>query len=213
MDAKTVMDKVDDIKDKMTAKKLIAYNKLDEFVDYAEEYGENLKNLFLIAVVASTIMFSNNYMLWFAVILVVTLIYLLPVVKQYIEFKQTKATLDSIDLTLIGRTLEKEDTLNRRSAYDLLEEYVTSCFEREVLIFHNFKKDDIINSQMEDELLRELVDATVENMSPLVRRKLEIYFGDGQVEIIMSKICFITVSLFAANSKKELLRSAKSMNT
>ena len=52
-------------------------------------------------------------------------------------------------------------------------------------------------------MLNSLLNSVASELSPILRDKLELYYGD-QLDIILGRKCFITVSLFVANNNKNL---------
>ena len=211
MDANNVLDAVDNVKESIKSREHRVSTASKSFLRKISDFLSRNKYTILVLSVILSIVLSSNPFLWLTTILGASILYMVPILKEYIEYKKEKELMDSIDLTLIGHTLEKEDTLNKRSLYDLLSEYVTNCFERDVIIFFNLRPGDVVNSKLEEELLEELEDSAIRNMGPLLRKKLELYFGKGRVDIIIGRLCFLTVSIYAANSKKNIL-SSKPLN-
>ena len=212
MGVNDVLDSIDKAKENIEIQEQIVQEETKDFIEKFFILERRILNELLVLINIIVLIATDNSMLWLAVILGSTLIYVLPKLNSYLEYKKEKETIDSIDLSLIGNSLEREDVMNKRSVYDILSEYVTNTFENSVLVYHNIKPGDIINTQLEDLLLKELLENMVSNISPIVRRKFELYVGDDQVDIIMGRLAFLTVSIYAANSKKEIL-SSKPLNT
>lgn len=206
-----VLNSIDKAKENIEIKEAVVEEEVRTFTQDFLEFESKFRNYIIVIINILTIFISSNTYLWLTVMLGSALLYILPILNEYLEYKKEKEMLDSIDINLIGNSLEREDTLNKRSAYDILSEYVINRFENDVLIYHNIKSGDVINSKMEDMLLKDLIESTTANLSPIVRRKFELYFGMGRVDTIIGRLCFITVSMYAARSKKDIL-SMKPMN-
>lgn len=66
------------------------------------------------------------------------------------------------------------------------------------------QNEKITNSKAENKLINELKDSLASNMSPSLRRKIELYYGEGRVEYILSIKCLTYITSIAANSKRAI---------
>ena len=58
-------------------------------------------------------------------------------------------------------------------------------------------------------MLADLISSVSENLSPVMRRKFELYYGPGMTDLLATK-CYITVSLYSANEKKPIYDNGNS---
>ena len=131
-----------------------------------------------------------------------SLLYGMILLKDYLEHKKELDRIKTLDIELIGSSKKSQDW-SKRSASDLLGEYVEECFNRDVLFFYPIQPDDYIDPETENKLLNELLDSAAANLSPSMTRKLGMYFGEDNVMMIIGRKCLVTVTLFVAtrNSK------------
>ena len=103
--------------------------------------------------------------------------------------------MNSLDVKLLS---DKETGIDK-----ILSDYVEECFARDVLFFRG-DTDSYINNKSENEMLNQLLDVCAANISPLMREKLEQYYGEGNVDKIIGRKCFSTVTVFVANKNKNI---------
>ena len=145
----------------------------------------------LILVLAASIITGNiwTYAFWGSVL------YWFILKHRKMQYKIEKDKLDMIDLKNIG----SGEDIN-----SILASFVAQCFERDVLFFRGLKDKEYINSKDEQSLLDGLLDSVVRNMSPSLRTKIDIYYGEGRTDIIISRICYQTVTMFVATNNKAI---------
>ena len=92
---------------------------------------------------------------------------------------------------------------NKETITRIIDEYIENCFDRDVIFFRGIS-NEYINSITEKELLKELIDNCITNMSPLIRKKLGLYFGEENIDIMIGRRCFSIVSMFVAQHNKNI---------
>ena len=124
------------------------------------------------------------------------IIYLLILKKEKNDHEKEMDYLKLIDFKLLD---DSEDSLS-----SILDKYINDCFNRDVIFFRGIKDKEYINTKDEKEMLDTLMNSAVANISPLLRKKIDLYYGEGQSDIIIGRKCFIAVSLFVANNNKAI---------
>lgn len=124
------------------------------------------------------------------------IVYLLIIKKEKNNDEKELNYLNSIDFKLLD---DAEDSLS-----SILDRFITDCFNRDVIFFRGIKDKEYINSKDEKEILDNLMNSVISNISPLLRKKIDLYYGEGQSDIIIGRKCFVIVSLFVANNNKAI---------
>ena len=124
-----------------------------------------------------------------------TVLYLLVELHRYLNYKMKRNDMNSIDVKLLS---DKDTGIDK-----ILSDYVEECFARDVLFFRG-DTENYINNKSENEMLNQLLDVCAANISPLMREKLEQYYGEGNVDKIIGRKCFSTVTVFVANKNKNI---------
>jgi len=124
-----------------------------------------------------------------------TVLYLLVELHRYLNYKMKRNDMNSLDVKLLS---DKETGIDK-----ILSDYVEECFARDVLFFRG-DTENYINNKSENEMLNQLLDVCAANISPLMREKLEQYYGEGNVDKIIGRKCFSTVTVFVANKNKNI---------
>lgn len=133
-------------------------------------------------------------------------VYLCRLLKQYFYFKVEQYYLNQIDLNLLGFDQRGQNVLDKRSVQTLLSEFIENVFTQEVLFYRGFNPNEYINSVVEKELLDELLDRINRSMSIYLRKKISIYFGENNIDIIIGRLCFNIVSIYIANHNKTIYK-------
>jgi hypothetical protein len=120
---------------------------------------------------------------------------------NYLKFKKEKTLMDEIDIDLIKMYNPKNP---KNTITNILGEFVEDIFNRDILFFEGFKSDEYINSSKEQELLEGLIDRCTIMMSPLLRKKLGLYFGEENIDIIIGRQCFSIITMFVASHNKNI---------
>ena len=124
-----------------------------------------------------------------------TVLYLLVELHRYLNYKMKRNDMNSLDVKLLS---DKDTGIDK-----ILSDYVEECFARDVLFFRG-DTENYINNKSENEMLNQLLDVCAANISPLMREKLEQYYGEGNVDKIIGRKCFSTVTVFVANKNKNI---------
>jgi hypothetical protein len=130
------------------------------------------------------------------------MLYSLILLKKYLDFRIHKEEMDSIDLDRL--LLSNDDPLKKEGVSELIGNYVEDCFNRDVLFFNVFKDDDYIDESTEKRLLSELCDSAAANMSRTMRDKLALYYGRDNLDIIIGRKCFATITMFVAKHNHKI---------
>lgn len=136
----------------------------------------------------------NTYGLWG------TVLYLLTIIYRFISLKMDLYKADRVDL-------EELKKLNDITKPSVLDSIIEDCFNRNLLMFHtrNFMKKGYINSKEEQLMVNDLLDNLAYYITPYVKKKLEIYYGDNLERIITEKVV-IRVALYASDHNKDFVQ-------
>jgi hypothetical protein len=121
--------------------------------------------------------------------------------NRLVDHKIEQDQLDSLDIQFYNST--KDPNL------DPLDSYVDDCFTRYLVIYKGYAQGIYITDKEEKNIMKELVDSVARSISPIMRKKFEMYYGRGNMDEIMSQKCFIRVSLYVANNNKQLYVDAE----
>ena len=185
-----IMRKLDD-------SKLSISNKISSLSDNSKNAYKSVSNYIInhkgksILVVSFLLSLMDNYIWLFWG----TVLYLLVELHRYLNYKMKRNDMNSLDVKLLS---DKETGIDK-----ILSDYVEECFARDVLFFRG-DTDSYINNKSENEMLNQLLDVCAANISPLMREKLEQYYGEGNVDKIIGRKCFSTVTVFVANKNKNI---------
>jgi len=130
-----------------------------------------------------------------------SIIYLTISIRQYVRNKIEQETLNNIDLDRWGDYTEGS---NKKTIMDIIGEYVESCFDRDVLFFNVINHDDYIDTETERQLLNELLDSALVNMSDQIRSKLALYTGSENLTRLIARRCMMTITIYVANHNKNI---------
>lgn len=125
-----------------------------------------------------------------------SILYTFILINRKLEYQREKDKLAIIDLDKLG---DGEEGLK-----SLLTTFVSDCFERDVLFFRGIKDKEYINTKDEQDMLNSLLESVASNMSPSLRAKLDMYYGQGRTDIIVGRMCYQVVSIFVANNNKQI---------
>ena len=185
-----IMRKLDD-------SKLSISNKISSLSDNSKNAYESVSNYIinhkgksrLVVSFLLSLMDSCIWLFWG------TVLYLLVELHRYLNYKMKRNDMNSLDVKLLS---DKDTGIDK-----ILSDYVEECFARDVLFFRG-DTENYINNKSENEMLNQLLDVCAANISPLMREKLEQYYGEGNVDKIIGRKCFSTVTVFVANKNKNI---------
>ena len=139
------------------------------------------------------------YALWGSILYAFTLI------VYMIHYKIDKEQLDRIDLEYFNK-------LNITNGEDnILDNYVDDCFKRYLILFEGYRGNGYINSKQENAMLKGLIESVSSNLSPLLIKKLEMYYGKDRVGNILAEKCYIKITIYVASQNKNIY--SESTNT
>lgn len=139
------------------------------------------------------------YALWGSILYAFTLI------VYMIHYKIDKEKLDRIDLEYFNK-------LNITNGEDnILDNYVDDCFKRYLILFEGYRGNGYINSKQENAMLKGLIESVSSNLSPLLIKKLEMYYGKDRVGNILAEKCYIKITIYVASQNKNIY--SESTNT
>ena len=129
-----------------------------------------------------------------------SILYILTLMKSLVDHKIEKDRLDSIDIEYFERA--------NKDLEDPLDGYVDLCINEYMILFRGYRESAYITDKEEALIRKEVLDLIAANMSPLMRRKFELYYGEGRLIEILARKCFIRISLFVADNNKKLYQEA-----
>ena len=122
------------------------------------------------------------------------LIYISLLLRELLDHKKEKDDLDSIDLSYF-QTADKD-------LEDPLDGYVDMCINEYMLLNRGYQNESYIKEKEEAEIRKGVIELLATNMGPSIKKKFELYYGNGQVESILARKCFIRIALYVANINK-----------
>ena len=180
------------ITNKLSELKFKIKNFIIKYYNAGLDWISDHKGISLIAAFVLMIFLTKEY----GIALFGIIIYLLILKKEKNDHEREMDYLKIIDFKLL------DDTENGLSS--ILDKYINDCFNRDVVFFRGIKDKEYINTKDEKDMLDTLMNSAISNISPLLRKKIDLYYGEGQSDIIIGRKCFIVVSLFVANNNKAI---------
>lgn len=128
------------------------------------------------------------------------IIYGMIMLRELLNHKKEHDELTSLDIHYFETA--------SKNLEDPLDGYIDTCINEYMLIYQGYKDTEYINSEMEKEIRKEVLELVASNIGPLMKKKFEMYYGHGRVEAILARKCFLRISLYVANVNKTLHQSA-----
>lgn len=153
-----------------------------------------------ISILIMTIIFLIFGIDWLHSVLSGTILYVLTLMKSLVDHKIEKDRLDTIDIEYFEKA--------NKDLEDPLDGYVDLCINEYMILFRGYKEAAYITDKEEALIRKEVLDLIASNMSPLMKRKFELYYGEGRLLEILARKCFIRISLFVADNNKKLYQEA-----
>lgn len=175
-------------------KNILASGIKDVIKDTIDNKG---KSIFIFVIIMGLLGELWTYAFWGSIL------YTFILINRKMEYQREKDKLAIIDIDKLNNGEE--------SLKAILTSYVSECFDRDVLFFRGLQDKEYINTKDEQEMLNALLESVASNMSPSLRTKLDMYYGQGRTDIILGRMCYQFVSLFVANNNKQIY-SAKVPN-
>lgn len=133
-----------------------------------------------------------------------SIVYLVYIVKNYIQHRIRKERLESIDIERLGKTIDNKNVVLKKSISDILNDYIEDCFDRDVLFFAPVQRDDYIDHEVEKQMLNSLLDSAISNMSEDIRILISTYYGEDSFNKILGRKCMGIITIFVAQHNKNI---------
>lgn len=161
---------------------------------------ENTELLITIMCLIALFMFSNK---------------IIDIVYIYIAYLKEKEEIKNIDLDLIGSTssniLENGEIIHK-SISQALDDHIEDILNSNILFFMKIPTNEYIRSDTEQEILNSLIENVMQFTSKSLKKKLSLYYGSENIDLLIGRRCLIIVSLYVANHNKNIYMSTPNMN-
>ena len=124
-----------------------------------------------------------------------SLLYLMTLFREMVNHKKSCDQMQLIDINFFN---------NQREFDGPLDSFIDMCFNEVLVLSRGWKEGQYITKKEEDQIMRDLIDMMARSMGPIMKKKLELYYGPEQVDSALARKCFIKVSLYVANNNKIL---------
>ena len=124
-----------------------------------------------------------------------SLLYLMTLFRELVDHKKNYDQMQLVDINFFNNTKEFDGPL---------DSFIDTCFNEVLVLSRGWKEGQYITKKEEDQIMRDLIDMMARNMGPVMKKKLELYYGPEQVDSALARKCFIKVSLYVANNNKIL---------
>lgn len=172
--------------------------------------------LFLIALASSNI---HNQGLFISFIIVIALFFItnkiVEVFNIYFNYLKEKENLNQLDLSLTGSVTNgttENGELIQKPISQALDDHIEDILNSNILFFMNIPKNEYIRTNTEQEILNSLIDNVMKFTSKSFKKKISLYYGEENIDILIGRRCLIIVSLFVANHNKNIYISTPNMN-
>lgn len=215
MNIKIILEKIDILKSFL----LSHYNKLKKLfpniLDIILIISATIAFLFIFLILSSYDISNQNIIL--AIIIVLFLFFLsnkfIEIFNIYLSYLKEKDNLNNFNLNIIGNPkLNIDGQIIQKSILQALDDHIEEILSSNILFFMNIKEDEYIRANMEQEILNSLIDNVMKFTSPIFKKKLSIYYGEQNIDILIGRRCLIIVSLYIANHNKNIYISTPNMN-
>lgn len=205
----TILEKADKIKLFMSNK----YEKLKKNKDDITNFLlDTITMLFLLLILLFLIFFKFENQIIFVSIIITILAYsvinkCIESVNIYLRYLREKTQLEQLDLDLtgsIGKNEILENYSSNKSISQALDDHIEDILNSNILFFMNIPNDEYIRNNTEQEILQSLIDNVTKFTSDIFKKKLGLYYGDQNVDILIGRRCLIIVSLYVANHNKNI---------
>jgi len=183
-----IIDKIDDKKESFISwKKKTIETVKDKSNKFISNEG---KAIFIFSVLFAAI--TKDY---FTFALIGCMIYGIILIKRYMNHKAKMDKMKLIDIDYFN--------FEKTKGVDPIDAFIDDCFNRYLILYRGYKEGQYLTNKDEKQILKYLVEEVSSHLSPLMRGKLALYYGDSLDDLLATK-CFIRVSLYAASQKKSL---------
>ena len=118
-----------------------------------------------------------------------SIFYTMILLREFLDHKKEKDQLDSLDL----HYFESAD----KEFEDPLDGYVDLCINEYMILNRGYRGQAYISKKEEASIRKEILDIMSQNLSPLMKKKFEMYYGKDRVPAILARKCFIKISLIS----------------
>lgn len=183
-----IIDKIDDKKESFISwKKKTIETVKDKSNKFISNEG---KAIFIFSVLFAAI--TKDY---FTFALIGCMVYGIILIKRYMNHKAKMDKMKLIDIDYFN--------FEKTKGVDPIDAFIDDCFNRYLILYRGYKEGQYLTNKDEKQILKYLVEEVSSHLSPLMRGKLALYYGDSLDDLLATK-CFIRVSLYAASQKKSL---------
>lgn len=194
MESSKFMDKFIDFCDSLRDNSIHYYKKA-KFLStkYSKIWFNNAisnKGITILILVILLTIITENYIL---VPLWGSVLYGFLLLTNFLRYKEQKEIDSHIDL---DKFLDIEN---------LMDKYIENCYIRDVALYV-VKENEYVSEKEQMKELELLMNSVAANMSKHMRRRLELYCGTDNVDKILTRKCYIYVSLNAATNNKVLYK-------
>ena len=186
-----VANKMTDLKNDLKIELINIKTGLKEFIINTLDYAQENPGISILLVSLILGLSGNTWYYYFWG----SILYIFVLINRRMSYQREKDKIDMIDLDV----LSGETNLNT-----ILVDFVSQCFDRDVIFFRGLKEKEYINTKDEKEMLDTLLESVASNISPSLRSKLDMYYGPGRTDIILGRICYQVVTMFVANNNKAI---------
>ena len=85
-----------------------------------------------------------------------------------------------------------------------LDSFVEMCLNEVLILSRGWKQGQYITKNEENQIMQDMIDSMARNMGPILKKKLELYYGPRQVDSALVRKAYIKVSLYVAEVNKVL---------
>lgn len=122
--------------------------------------------------------------------------YCMILLRELLDHKKEHDTLKLIDVKFF------ED--EQKNFEGPLDAFIDTCFNEQLIMTRGWREGQYISKNEEKQMMQDLIDLMARNMGPMMKRKLELYYGPGMVDDALVRKAYIKVSLYVANTNKVL---------
>lgn len=159
-------------------------------------------SIFLAVIILSVLTGNISiYALWGSVLYTFTL------VVKIIHHKFDNDDMKQIDLEYFNKMSTTDGEQN------VIDNYIDDCFKRYLILFEGYRSGGYINTRQENAMLKGLIETVANNLSPLMIKKLELYYGEGRLGDILAEKCYIKVTLYVATQNKNAYSETPEMSS
>ena len=216
MNIKYILEKIDSFKSNIINIYTKIQNKIPNILEILKIISYTIAGLFIFLILSSSNISNQNII---STILVLATIFLLfnkfiEAFNLYISYLKEENNLNNFDLNLTGSNtkITIDGNIIPKSISQALDDHIEDILNSNILFFMNIKDTEYIRANTEQEILNSLIDNVMKFTSPIFKKKLSLYYGEENIDILIGRRCLIIVSLYIANHNKNIYVSTPNMN-